>query len=91
MRAGEEERAVFVRRVREEKSICRIVGTHRGATQVAVICIEITSLNEYRSISSSGPTSDLLFFTGELLKHKIIVFISSRGIFEAIIKFRVEF
>lgn len=73
-------------RVREEKSICRIVGTQREATQVAVICIEITFLNEYRSISSARLRHQIYyFFTGVVLKHEIIVFISSVGIFEAII------
>lgn len=78
---------VFVHaRVREEKSICRIVGTQREATQVAVICIEITFLNEYRSISSAGPRHWTYYFLpSRVLKHEIIVFISSGGIFEAII------
>lgn len=73
-------------RIGVEKSICRIVGTQREAKQVAVICIEITFLNDYRSISSVQLRHQIYyFFTGLVLKHEIIVFISTVGIFIAII------
>lgn len=77
--------------VREEKNICRIVGTQSEAMQVAVICIEITFLNGYRSISSASPDVRFIIFYLATLKHGIIVFISSGGIFKAIIQFRVGF
>lgn len=50
---------VLKRSVRQKKGICRIVGTQGEVVQVAVICIEITFLNGYRSISSAG--SDIRF------------------------------
>lgn len=56
--------------------------------QVAVICIEITFLNGYRNISSSRQRQRIYYFLpSTVLKYEIIVFISSCGIFEAIIKY----
>lgn len=60
--------------------------------QVAVICIEITSLNGYRSISSDRQRKRIYYFLpSTVLKYKIIVFMSSTGIFKAIIKRRALF
>lgn len=73
--------------IREKANIRRIVGM-RGAAQVAAICIEITILNGYRSISSASERI-YYFLPWTVLKYKIIVFVSSCGIFKAIIKFRV--
>lgn len=80
-------------RVLERKeNICRIVGMQREAMQVAVICIEITFEWVSQHFIRPAPTSDLLFFAAEALKHKIIVFISSKGIFKAImLRFALSF
>lgn len=47
--------------IREERNMRRIVGIQRGAMQVAVICIEITFLNEY-SISSVRARHQIYYF-----------------------------